>query len=166
MKELLESLHTIPLNEVNKGVFIDTCFLLDELNHHRAAELDNLQLLSFNAEELVHVAQHIPHLKKGVRNFLKKHTVTLVTVPVHPGEREKEKSFVNHIHTDILKIIADPSDAVLLAAALQTRSTVLTKDKHHLFTTNLENFLEEYHIKVFKEMKDYLDWKEALDTYP
>jgi hypothetical protein len=30
----------------------------------------------------------------------------------------------------------------------------LTKDKHHLFTVQLENFVSKYGIKVYKEIKE------------
>jgi uncharacterized Fe-S center protein len=69
---------------------------------------------------------------------------------VSPGDTVAERSFVRSIEPDLLKHIADPSDAVLIAAAIKTRSVIYTKDKHHLFTTKLENYLNVYNIKVFK----------------
>ncbi|MBR9702988.1 hypothetical protein GOV10_03055, partial [Candidatus Woesearchaeota archaeon] len=102
------------------------------------------------------------HEKKHIRKFLKAHpNLLVVDVPVKPGDWEGEKAFVNHVDPELLKIIPDASDAVLLAAALARRCPVLTKDKHHLFTTTLENYVKDYGIRVFKEMKDYLAWKEG-----
>ena len=84
----------------------------------------------------------------------------VVDVPVHPGDAVGEKAFVNHVDPHLLNIIADPSDAVLIAAALRTGSPVLTKDKHHLFTTVLNNYLNDSGVRVFKEMKDYQMWRD------
>ena len=159
MKELFDELEHLPMNKCRGLVLVDTCFFIDELQHHHEKQLQNLAMTSFNAEELVHVAKHLPE-KDKIRKFLKKGTLLRVDVPVGPGDAAAEKKFVRSVDPDLLELIADPSDAVLMAAALETRSHVLTKDKHHLFTTTLENYLEGHTIRVFKEFKDYLAWHE------
>lgn len=165
MEELLNQLTHRPWTITRDVALVDTCFFIDELRHHKDEELGGkgLALLSFNAHELVHVAKHLPEAdKKHIRKFLKAHpNILVVDVPVIPGDWEGEQAFVNHVNPDLLKLIPDASDAVLLAAALARRCPVLTKDKHHLFTTTLENYVQDYGIRVFKEMKDYLAWKEG-----
>lgn len=164
MQELFETQKHISLSEAHKLVLIDTCFFLDEVIHHHEDELIGLAITSFNCEELVHVSKHLPgHLKKAVRKFLSEKTITIVDIPVHPGDWTKEKEFVNKIDNKLLEVIRDPSDAVLLAAALKTRSIVLTKDKHHLFTVALENHLNNYGLYVFKDMHSYKRW--SLDKH-
>ena len=104
-------------------------------------------------EELIHV-DHRLHQKHDIRKFLK--TVDdfkIVDIPIHPDNGYYEKNFVRN---DLLQKSKDISDAVLLETAIRTHSTILTKDKHHIFTVNLENFLNEYNIKVFKELKEML----------
>ncbi|MBW2968399.1 hypothetical protein KY362_08015, partial [Candidatus Woesearchaeota archaeon] len=70
---------------------------------------------------------------------------------VSPGDREGEKSYVQRFDPEILRLVPDASDAVLLVLALKIRADVLTKDKHHLFTTAAENYLKEYGVRVEKE---------------
>ena len=163
MQELLDGLNHRPWTITRDVAFVDTCFFIDELRHHKDEELGGkgLALLSFNALELIHVAKHLPEAdKKHIRRFLKAHPhILVVDVPVQPGDWQSERAFVNHVEPELLRLIPDASDAVLLAAALARRCSVLTKDKHHLFTTTLENYVQGYGIRVFKEMKDYLAWK-------
>ncbi len=159
MQELIDALEHRSYEKCRGLVLVDTCFFIDELQHHHDKELENLAMTSFNAEELVHVAHRLPE-KHHIRKFLKKSKMLIVDIPVSPGDAKAEKEFVNSIDPDLLELIADPSDAVLIAAALQTSSHVLTKDKHHLFTTTLENYLEGHTIRVFKEYKDFLAWQE------
>jgi predicted nucleic acid-binding protein len=68
---------------------------------------------------------------------------------VSPGDREGERKFIQDFDNELFGIIPDPSDAVLLVAALRTKTNVLTRDKHHLFTTKLENYISEAGIKVY-----------------
>lgn len=169
MEELIANLSHISLQKARDIAFVDTCFFIDELAHHKDEELEGrgLAMLSFNVEELVHVARHLPSDKKQhIRHFLRDHPQFLIVdVPIKPGDRKGEHAFVAHIDEKLLQIIPDPSDAVLLAAAVARRCPVLTKDKHHLFTAALENYVNDYGIRVFKEMKDYLDWKENHSTF-
>ena len=164
MDELFEAQKHVLLSEAHGLVFVDTCFFLDEVIHHHEDELVGLAITSFNCEELLHVMKHLPsHVKKAVRKLLAKHVLVIVDVPVRPGEWKRERSFVNETDPELLRVVRDPSDAVLLAVALRTRSVVLTKDKHHLFTVALENHLREYGLRVFKDMHSYKRW--AVDKY-
>ena len=87
-------------------------------------------------------------MKKRVHNFLKNNNIKRLNINISPGQRESEASFVNTVDENILKIISDPSDALLVACGILSHSDILTRDKHHLFTVELENYLKKYDIKV------------------
>ena len=154
MKELFDKFEKVGVER--KGlVFLDTCFVFDLLNREKDLVSGHpYALCSFNVEELLHVGHKLHKMKTRLRRFLKSHDFLIVDVPVHPGDMKGEKEFVNSVDGELLKHIADPSDAVLLAVAVQTSSTVLTKDKHHLFTVDLVNYLRGRDVHVYKEMKD------------
>lgn len=154
MKELVKNLERIDLDKAKGFVLLDTCFIISLLDHNSKLPL-NSATTSFNIEELMHVEHKLNHeLKKKLRKFLKNESLKIINIDVHPGDWKAEKVFVNSVDSELLKHIPDASDAVLLAAAIRTNSVVLTKDKHHLFTVELENFLNKYDLKVFKELKD------------
>lgn len=153
MKELFEHLPRIPLAEASNLVLLDSCFIIWMLEGQHEKELlkHDCAILSFTAEELAYVEQHKIHDKSKVRfrHLLKnEHNLRIVDVPAHPGDMISEKTFTRSIEPALLEKIDDPSDAVLIAAAIKTHSNVLTRDKHHLYTAKLENFLEQYGIKV------------------
>lgn len=156
MKELLQNIKRIRLEEARDLILLDTCFIINILEHHKHLDKlkdKNLGMTSFNVEELLHVEHKLKSEdKRMIRNFLKHPKFCIVEVPVHPGNREEEIKFVKSVDEDLLKEVHDPSDAVLIAAAIRTRSIVLTKDKHHLFTVVLEDFLEKYSIQVHKDL--------------
>ncbi|MBI3033047.1 hypothetical protein HYY69_06240 [Candidatus Woesearchaeota archaeon] len=157
MKELLDALSKINLAKAKNLVLIDTCFLvhcMDKGFNKKLTGIPNLALTSFNAEELLHIHHHLHHnINKSLRSFLKQAKFQFVDLPVHPGNRLEEISFVGDIDRQLLMHVHDPSDAVLIAAAIATKSDVLTRDKHHLFTVELENFLDKYGISVYNELK-------------
>ncbi|MBU1854110.1 MAG: PIN domain-containing protein, partial [Nanoarchaeota archaeon] len=64
------------------------------------------------------------------------------------GNPAQEHSFVKSILPKLDTEEHDPSDAVMLAAAIKTDADVLTRDKHDIFNVRLENFLKEYDVKV------------------
>jgi predicted nucleic acid-binding protein len=156
MKELLQKIKTISLEEARGLILLDTCFVINLLEHHKHLDKlkdKNLGMTSFNVEELLHVEHRLKSEdKRMIRNFLKHPKFCIIEVPVHPGNREEEVKFVKSVDENLLKEIHDPSDAVLIAAAIRTKSIVLTKDKHHLFTVVLEDFLEKYSIQVHKDL--------------
>jgi predicted nucleic acid-binding protein len=155
MQELVDSLDTCSGAEY----LIDTCFLihsfeigkshlLEELcRHHKVA------MSSFNLRELV-LKHHVLHgtVSHHIREFLKKRLISNIPIDILPGERVKEKIFVQQFDPKILQIVRDPSDAIILVLALKLHANILTRDKHHLFTTNAENYLHEYNIQVLNEL--------------
>jgi hypothetical protein len=158
MRELLEALPTLSLERASHLHLLDTCFVIDMAQRrslHKALGTP-VAMTSFNIEELARVAHHCgPGVKEDIRHFLRSHPNFLVVpVPVHPGDREAERSFVESADSSLLLKVVDPSDAVLMAAAILTHSDVFTKDKHHLFTVVLENYLTAYGIHVWKEWRD------------
>lgn len=153
MKELFEA-----LEHVNYGagfVLLDTCFLFDLLDRgKRLVKGYKYAVSSFNVEELISVSHRLHKDKAAIRRLLKEHSFVVYDVPVHVGDIEAEKKFVKSVDGELLKYVKDPSDAVLLALAVKTKSILLTKDKHHLFNVVLENFVSKYGIKVYKELKN------------
>jgi len=146
---------TIPEEYYGTLVLLDTCFIFYLFDHGgELLEGFNYGLSSFTVEELLKVGHRLHKMKVPLRRFLKKYNFVVIDTPVSPGDFKGEKDFVNSVDKDLLKHIADPSDAVLLAVAIKTHSIVLTKDKHHLFTVDLENYLRKYNLKVYKELKD------------
>lgn len=156
MKDLLKNIKRMSLEEAKNLILFDTCFVINILEHHKHLNKlkdKNLGITSFNIEELVHIEHRLkPEDKRMIRKFLKHPCFCIVEIPVHPGNREEERSFVNSIDEELLKKVPDPSDAVLIAAAIKARAIVLTKDKHHLFTVVLEEFLKKYDLKVYKDL--------------
>lgn len=158
MKELFDSFPKEDYTQARNLILIDTCFLLSLLEHqekiNKLEKIENLAMTSFNVEEIIKIEHKIEHrLKALIRKFLKKHEFLIVEIPVHVGNKEEERKFVNDADESLLMEVSDPSDAVLIAAAIKTRSIVLTKDKHHLFTVKLENFLRDYNIKVYNNFE-------------
>lgn len=156
MKELLQNIKRIELGDAKNLILFDTCFVISILEHHKHLDKlkdKNVSLTSFNVEELLHVEHKLSHEDKTlIRKFLKHPNFSILEIPVHPGNWKEEVDFVSSVDKGLLKEVHDPSDAVLIAAAIKTKSTVLTKDKHHLFTCVLESFLEKYSIKVYKDL--------------
>lgn len=158
MKELFESFPKEDYKIARGLILLDTCFLLNLLDHKdkikSIGKIENLAMTSFNAEEIIMINHKIDHrLKNEIRKFLKRHRFIIVEVPVHPGRKEEEIAFVKEADEKILEKVSDPSDAVLIATAIKTRSIVLTRDKHHLFTVQLENFIKDYNIKVYNSFE-------------
>ena len=155
MRELIDSLE----KRDSADYLLDTCFLMHSFESGTKGPLiefcktHKTAMLSFNLEEL-----NLKHHKLGgtanhhIREFLKLKIIKSVPIDVMPGEREKEIRYVRDFDEQILKIVRDPSDAIILVAGLKMRADILTKDKHHLFTTNAENFLNKYGIRVLNEL--------------
>lgn len=167
MKELFSTLKAVKIDDsqARNYIFLDTCFFIhtfENQNEHKLKDLvenHNIAMTSFNVNEFL-LKEHVvdERVREGVRKFLKKKpSMTIVNIEVVPGDRNAEKYFVNTIDSELLKDIPDASDAVLIAVAIKTQSIVLTKDKHHLFTTKLENYLNKYDIKVYKEFRDVME---------
>jgi len=169
MKEVFQTLPHKELQDAHNMVLIDTCFFIHTFEHQKdhllreLAERFDVGMTTFNAEEFL-FKEHVvdERVREYARKFLKTHPITLITIDVHPGNRESEKRFVNNIDPDLLCEVPDASDAVLMAVAIKTDSTILTKDKHHLFTVKLENYIHKYNLEVYKEYHDVLSQAQDL----
>lgn len=154
MRELIDALET----DSKADWLIDTCFLFHTIDKGHTKRLiefcrkNNVGMTSFNLAEVEHVHQHLSGtLNHHIRDFLKQKLIVQVPVPVMPGERMREKMFVSEYDPALLEKVRDASDAVLLVAALQAHANVLTRDKHHLFTTACENHVNGAGIAVLNE---------------
>lgn len=161
MKELFNKFDRVNLGQTKGLNLIDTCFFISIFEHHENVQqfrkLEKKAMTSFNVLELVKVDHKLNHLKHTIRKFLEEineEELKIIDIDVVPGDWDKEKEFVSSVDPELLEHCKDPSDAVLLAVAIKTDSTVLTKDKHHLFNARLENFIQKYNIRVYKELKD------------
>ncbi|MFA5796780.1 MAG: PIN domain-containing protein [Candidatus Woesearchaeota archaeon] len=164
MKEIFEKLpHIAHTSEDAKQIILlDTCFFIHTFEHQKEHELKLLMnrykvaMTSFNVEEFLFNEHRVDErVREYARKFLKKYPeFTVITIPVSPGNREAEKEFVHSVDPTLLQKVPDASDAVLMATGIVTQSTILTKDKHHLFTTKLENYLQKYDLAVYKEYHD------------
>lgn len=138
---------------------IDTCFLIYELKEGNTKKLETfckeneVFITDFTLKELKYVEHKLPNIKHFVEHFLKENLLSYFETNINPGEWKKEKEYLNDADENILKKVSDASDGVIVAAAIKLRANILTRDKHHIFTTNLENELTKYQIKV-------------LDTFP
>lgn len=163
MKEIFEKLPKKELSQAHNMILIDTCFFIHTFEHQKDAKLKELvqkfdvAMTSFNVEEFLFKEHSVDErVREYARKFLKIYPITIINIDVHPGNRTLEKEFVNYIDPNLLREVPDASDAVLMAIAIKTNSKVLTKDKHHLFTVKLENYLKKYNIEVHKEYHDIL----------
>ena len=151
MRELIASLNTVQSSDI----LFDTCFVLYELKNHK-----NLKgsITSFTAEELLHLSHHMSQeLKNDIRESMKHHDLSIVPIAVSPGDWKGEREFVNNADPKLLELIHDPSDAVLIAAAIKTGAKkVYTRDKHHLYTSRLGNYLNAWGIEVLNKCPDCL----------
>ena len=143
----------------NNLVLLDTCFLIDISDRvdylKKLCSKRIVAMTSFNVEELEHVFHKLhQHQKENIRRIIKTVKIYALEIHVHPGNRKSEREFVQSTDPFLLKDIKDPSDAVLMATAIQTNSTVLTKDKHHLFTEILENYISRYSLVVLKSIHE------------
>lgn len=158
MNELFETLPRV----THADYFIDTCFLYYIFAHQKDKEFrlfceeHIVALTSFNIGEVLFHAHDVNHtFREHFRKFLKSDgRLFRYDMSVSPGDREGEKKFISDFDTNLLEIIPDPSDAVLIVAAMKTKTNVLTRDKHHLFTTKLENYIADFGISVLNNFPD------------
>jgi predicted nucleic acid-binding protein len=163
MKEIFAALPRVELETTEKNVLLDTCFFIHTFENQHEHQLKELMkqfsvaMTTFNAEEFL-LKEHVvdERVREYVRKFLKKYPIILINVDVHPGDVDAERRFVHDTDPELLMDVSDASDAVLIAAAIRTKSKVLTKDKHHLFTVKLENYLNKHGLEVHKEYNDLL----------
>ncbi len=153
-----ETIDNLPgMNGGERRPLFDTCFLISLFERSSHPKIDfPFGMTSFNMEELMHNIHKIPpHAKENMRHYFKNASnISILDIPVHPGDWKGEEEFVSRVDGMLLRDIPDTSDAVLIAAAIMTHSDVFTKDRHHLYTAVLENHLCDYGINVWKELKD------------
>lgn len=158
MKELFDKFDR--LSSKKADYLVDTCFLyfIFEKGHTKEfvkfCDEHLVVLTSFTADEFLYHSHDLDEnirvrfrsaVKRGLRLFYH-------SVPVSPGSSEAEKEFVSSVDLNLLKLIPDPSDAVLAAVAVNLRASILTRDKRHLFTSELINYFENISVKVLNNL--------------
>ncbi|MFH1073337.1 MAG: PIN domain-containing protein [Nanoarchaeota archaeon] len=167
MKELFVKLqHVTPEFVKKKGnaILLDTCFFVHAFEHQKEHELQklislhNVYMTSFNVAEFIHIDHKIgERVRERARHFLRQDPdLKVLDVPVQPGQRAEEKEFMHAVDPYLAEDVPDPSDGVLMAAAILAHATVLTKDKHDLFTVKLENYLKRYGLSVYKDFHELM----------
>jgi len=136
---------------------IDTCEIIRLFEENKEKELlkKDVAVCSFNRDEatiLSHRHSINVHLRHKMRKFFESNDVVVIDVPVKPGNRVEEMTFVQSVNPLLLKIIPDPSDAVLAACALQHDADIVTRDRYHLYTTQLESLFSKNGINVSKKI--------------
>lgn len=161
------SIRVFDINGVKSLVLVDSSFLfymferpdkLKEFFYVMKKHPYRFGLTSFNLEEIFFVYEKkkvSPEIRREFRSFFKLGPmIAVVDVPVSPGSADPEKKFVEFFDPEILKLCRDISDAVLVGTAIHTLSDILTKDKHHIFTTVLENYVESsYDVEIYKDFE-------------
>lgn len=133
---------------------IDTCFLAYCFQHNKEKQLlefckkNKVGMSTFNLAEFVHMHHKLHSENHQVRKFLKEKILYRVPIDINPGEREKERQYVEEFNTKIMEIVKDASDAVLFVLAIKIRANILTRDKHHVFNAVAENYFNEWNEKI------------------
>lgn len=155
MIELFDSLERVQLS-AKLDYLIDTCFFVWIFEHQKEKAFEKFlsendcAITSFNVEEINYIHNRLHgNIKHSIRKFLHGlENMKILEVPVHPGHKDAEHIFVKSIFPLLNEKEHDPSDAVLLAAAVKTRANVLTRDKHDIFNTIIEKTIKVYDIRV------------------
>ena len=155
MKELFNKLPRLSGQHID--FLVDTCFLFFIFQHSLVSDFKNfcsnnvVAITSFNAEEFTFHSHDVSSdIRVHFRSFVKsKPKLLFVPSPVSPGDRIGEKNYVNNFDSVLLSLIPDPSDAVLVVDAIKLHADILTRDKHHLFTSVLNNYLQENSVNVY-----------------
>lgn len=152
MKELFDSLPRTS----SADWLIDTCFLYYIFQHQKEKELidfckqHSVAITSFTVEELLYHMHDVKHIvRERLRHLIKESALlAVIDVDVHPGEIDQEIGFVVGVDEQLIHLIPDHSDAVVAAVAVRVGANILTRDKHHLFTTVLSDYLHEKNLTV------------------
>lgn len=143
----------------NTKYLIDTCFLYQAFAKHEKdfiefCKNEAVGITSFNVEEVLfhsHDVNH--HIRNRIRAAIKNNlSLVVIDVDVKPGDPIAEHEFIEKYDKPLVNIIPDPSDAVLAAVATSIGAHVITRDKHHLFTSKLENYFGEKGLKVLNNI--------------
>ncbi|MFP4523167.1 MAG: PIN domain-containing protein [Candidatus Nanoarchaeia archaeon] len=157
MKELFKQLPKTDSPEY----IVDTCFLYWIIEHQHFkpfilfCKKHVVAVTSFTIEEVLYHAHDVDeHVRSRLRRALKKDLrLFRYDIDVFPGNFEEEHAFVSKTVPELIPLIPDPSDAVIAAVAYQTKAHLLTRDKHHLFTTQLNNFFTKKGIRVLNNLE-------------
>lgn len=163
MKDVFNNLEKIDFSS-NVDFLIDTCFIAWVLEHHKEKELvefasnKTCAITSFNAEEFIYISKklgdNIRHQARKLFSEENNCNIKLLEINVHPGNNELEHEFVKSILPELDHEEHDTSDAVLLASAIKAKANILTRDKHDIFNTRLENFLNKYNISALNKFEN------------
>ncbi len=146
MKELF---NTLP--RVSKADWLlDTCFVYYIFEHHKEDDLiefckeNSVAITSFTVKEILHHLHDVNHIVRERLRYLIKHSILLgvVEIPVSPGEIDEEIGYIVATDEKILHLVPDHSDGVIAAIAVKLKANIITRDKHHLFTTVLEDYFK------------------------
>lgn len=162
MKELFDKLPHKSIEQARQVEYlVDTCFLYHMFVHHEkdfVAFCTNISvgITSFNVEEVLFHARDVNHvIRNRIRSAIHKGLfLQVVDVNVSPGNPEGERKFIANYDKALLNLVPDPSDAVLAAVATSLHAHVLTRDKHHLFTSTLENYFGELGLQVLNNLPE------------
>ncbi len=117
-----------------------------------------LGVANFTLEELKHKGAH--HVYRKLVDHLEPSQILITGVK--PGDWKGEKEYEIRFDPELLRLVPDPSDAVLIAAAEHYGlKGVITLDRHHLYTARLENYLEQKGLEVLKP-NEYILHKHVL----
>ncbi len=133
---------------------LDTCYIVWLFENHKEKLLlkTDYVITSFNYEELMHIEHRhkvSPFIKEAVRKFEKKYKFNIVDVPISPGNRLEEISYVND--SEILNHVGDPSDSVLVKFCVEHGYDLVTRDKHDIYKASNGNFFKN--IKILKSIR-------------
>ena len=138
---------------------IDTCYFYESFAKHEKEFVEfcathNVGITSFNVEEVLFHSHDVNHvIRNRIRSAIKANlNIVVIDIPIHPGNPVAEGKFIEKYNPLLINIIPDPSDAVLAAVATSIGAHVITRDKHHLFTTKLENHFNEKGLKVLNSI--------------
>jgi len=162
MKELLQNLDMITVNQADGFTLIDTCAFIHVFEHHEKIKefKDKLKegsyaITSFNVEELMHVEHKLnKKVKEEIRKFLKeKEDIEIVSIDVHPGDKTSEKEYVKGVDPELIHIMHDDlSDGVLFATAVKIKGNIITRDKHHLYNQIAERYANKHDIDIMNKI--------------
>lgn len=168
MKEIFDTMPHVTAEELSQtgnAFLVDTCFLIHALEGHQGKLLrlmhdHQLVLTSFTLQEFDFIRHRIDEkVRERARAFFRHQTMAILDIPPHPGDRKGEERYVNSVQPSLLQNISDPSDAVLAAAGIAAHASILTRDRHHLYTARLENHLKNNDIAVYKDFHEVPGWQ-------
>jgi len=142
----------IPTSLFNKGILLDTCYIIHLIKHNK---LDILERKKYD-EKIGITTFNMHELERKSKELYLHYTlpeIFLLPIPFYPGHNYNEIVFVSEIEPELLEAIDDPSDAVLAAAAIKFGAKkIITRDKQHLLNNNAKHLMEKYNIEIKSEL--------------